>query len=114
MWKSTIELGCFVNLHAIDLPQLFGQPRVDGVEPRRHQAKAATEPTSRRSWGARNLISTQSSTKGSFVKCNIKGSSVDKDTSRPRLKYLGNGDLEKSRNNLLFDKGDIAMPMRAK
>ena len=48
------------------------------------------------------------------MKCSIKGSSVDSETSRPLLKYLGKGDLEKSKNSLLFDNGDIAMPMRAK
>ena len=48
------------------------------------------------------------------MKCNMRGSSVDKETSNPLLKYFGNGDFEKSKNNLLFDKGDIAMPMRAK
>ena len=37
---------------------------------------------------------------------------VDNETSKPRLKYFGNGLLE-SRNSLLLDNGDIAMPMRA-
>ena len=35
VWKSTSELGyaeTFVNLHAIELPQLRGQRRVDGVD----------------------------------------------------------------------------------
>ena len=32
-----------MNLHAIDLPQLFGQRRADGVESPRHRADAATE-----------------------------------------------------------------------
>ena len=60
------------------------------------------------------MISTRAPTKGSFVKCNMRGSSVDNETSNPRLKYFGNGDFEKSRNNRLFERGDIAMPMRAK
>ena len=55
-----------------------------------------------------------SSTNGSLVKCNISWSSVDSETSNPRLKYLGKGDFEKSRNNLLLDNGDIAMPIRAR
>ena len=91
MWKSTSELG-YVNLDAIE--QLRRQHRVDGV-------------------GRRNF-STRVSTRGSFVKCSIKGSSVDSETSRPLLKYFGNGDLEKSRNNRLLDSGDIAMPIRAR
>ena len=37
-----------MNLHAIDLPQIFGQRRVDGVESPRHRADAVTETTSRR------------------------------------------------------------------
>ncbi len=32
-----------MNLHAIDLPQLFGQRRADGVESPRHRADAVTE-----------------------------------------------------------------------
>ena len=48
------------------------------------------------------------------MKCSISGSSVERETSRPLLKYFGNGDLEKSKNNLLFDNGDMAMPMRAR
>ena len=63
--------------------------------------------------GRRNF-STRVSTRGSFVKCSIKGSSVDSETSNPLLKYFGKGLFEKSKNNLLFDNGDMAMPMRAK
>ena len=85
-----------MNLHAIDLPQLFGQPRVDGVGRRK------------------TLISTPSETRGSFVKCNMRGSSVDKETSRPLLKYFGNGDFEKSKKSLLLDSGDMAMPILAR
>ena len=60
------------------------------------------------------MISTRGPARGSFVKCSISGSSVERETSRPLLKYFGNGDLEKSKNNLLFDNGDMAMPMRAR
>ena len=49
-WRITAET--FVSLHAIELPQLRGQRRVDGVEPPRHRADAATETASRRWRGA--------------------------------------------------------------
>ena len=55
VWKSTSEFGypekycgASVNLHAIELPQLRGQRRVDGVESPRHRADAVTGTTSRR------------------------------------------------------------------
>ena len=38
----------FVNLHAIEATRSRRQRRVDGVEPPRHRADAATETTSRR------------------------------------------------------------------
>ena len=44
-----------MNFHAIDLPQLFGQCRVDGVESPRHRADAITGVTSRRWRGASEI-----------------------------------------------------------
>ena len=45
-----------MNLHAIDLPQLLGQRRVDGVESPRHRADAVRGKASRR-WRGRPVIS---------------------------------------------------------
>ena len=44
-----------MNLHAIDLPQLLGQRRVDGVESPRHRADAVMGTTSRRWRGASEI-----------------------------------------------------------
>ena len=45
-----------MNLHAIEQTRLWGQRRVDGVEPPRHRADAVTETTSRRWRGAPAIL----------------------------------------------------------
>ena len=49
----------FVNLHAFEQTQLWGQRRVDGVEPPRHRADAVTETTSCRQRGRLKFDFTQ-------------------------------------------------------
>ena len=52
-----------------------------------------------------------SSINGSFVKANCNGSSVDKDTFKPRLKKLAHGFLSYVRKSALLLSGDIAIPI---
>ena len=49
----------FLNLYAVELPQLRGRRRVDGVEPPRHRADAVTGRRRVDGVGRRRLISTQ-------------------------------------------------------
>ena len=49
----------FVNLYAVELPQLRGRRRVDGVEPPSHRADAVTGRRRVDGVGVRSLISTQ-------------------------------------------------------
>ena len=63
VWKSSTNELCyaenycetFVNLYAVELPQLRGRRRVDGVEPPRHRADPLTEIASRRWRGASDI-----------------------------------------------------------
>ena len=48
-----------------------------------------------------------SSNNGSFVKCKIKGSSVDNETLSPRSKNFGNGFFAYSKNSLAANKNFI-------
>ena len=49
----------FVNLYAVELPQLRGRRRVDGVEPPRHRVEVLRDDVASMVWGIRSLISTQ-------------------------------------------------------
>ena len=49
-----------MNLHAIELPQLRGQRRVDGVEAPRHRADEVRGATSRRWRGSTQVASFES------------------------------------------------------
>ena len=49
----------FVNLYAVELPQLRGRRRVDGVEPPRRRVEVLRDDVASMVWGIRSLISTQ-------------------------------------------------------